>query len=95
MSLSINEVVRIAELARLKLSPEEIERYRDQLSDILEYAERLQSLDTSDIPPTSSVLSDQSGLREDNPKPGLHTKSLMRNAPSSKDDQFLIPPVLG
>ena len=95
MSLSILEVEQIARLARLKLSPEEIEQYRNQISDILEYAERLQSLDTSAIPPTSSLHSNLSGLREDVPRPSLSTESLMNNAPSSRDDQFLIPPVLG
>ena len=94
MSLSIAEVEHIAELARLHLSPEEIERYRDQLSDILEYAARLGGLDTSDVPPTSSVLPDRGRLRPDEPRPGLPTDKLLDIAPDTKDDQFLVPPVL-
>ena len=94
MSLSTEEVEHIAELARLNLSPEEIERYRDQLSDILDYAARLGSLDTTAVPPTSSVLANRGGLRPDAPRAGLSKDKLLSNAPDTKDDQFLVPPVL-
>ncbi len=94
MALSIEEVEHIAALARLKLSAEEKERYREQLSDILEYAARLQALDTSGIPPTSSVLPPQSALRADAARPGLPLEGLLRNAPDSEGRQFRVPPVL-
>ncbi len=83
----------IATLARLALSDEEKERYREQLSDILDYVAKLQELDTSDIPPTSSVLSEASPLRADEPHPGLSTEALLANASAREDDQFKIPPV--
>ena len=56
MSLSLEEVRHIAKLARLQLSPEEESRFQNQLSDILDYAQRLQEIDTDHIPPTASVL---------------------------------------
>ena len=56
MKLSRAEVQRIAELAKLGLTEEEKEKYREQLSAILEYAEMLQQLDTEAIPPTATVL---------------------------------------
>jgi len=57
MPLSLEEVEHIAMLARLELSAEEKNRYRQQLSAILDYIRKLQELDTTDIPPTSSVSS--------------------------------------
>lgn len=94
MTLTIEEVEHIAELARLELSEEEKARYREQLSAILDYADRLQSLDTTGIPPTSSVLPPRSVLRKDEPRPGLTTEELLANAPQTKDNQFRVPPVL-
>lgn len=93
MSLTKAEVEHIANLARLELSEEEKERYRDQLSAILEYAARLQALDTSTIPPTASVLAQAGVLRADLPAAGLTPDELLRNAPNSEKRQFRVPPV--
>jgi aspartyl-tRNA(Asn)/glutamyl-tRNA(Gln) amidotransferase subunit C len=95
MSLTLKEVEHIAELARLELSAEEKERYRQQLSAILDYARSLQSLDTGGIPPTSSVLPPRSVLRPDEAKESLPVKAVLKNAPQSEDDQFRVPPVFG
>jgi aspartyl-tRNA(Asn)/glutamyl-tRNA(Gln) amidotransferase subunit C len=94
MSLTLAEVEHIAELARLDLTAEEKERYLQQLSAILEYAARLQSIDTSQIPPTSSVLPQVSALRLDILAEGLSTEKLLSNAPEVLDHQFKVPPVL-
>ncbi len=94
MALSKSEVEHIAALARLQLSEPEKERYRQQLSAILDYAARLQTLDTAGIPPTSSVLPPRSVLRADEPRPGLPIGELLANAPAVEDDQFRVPPVL-
>lgn len=94
MSLTIQEVEHIARLARLELTGEEKERYRQQLSAILEYAARLQDLDTSQIPPTSSVLPPRSFLRADEPAPGLELEDVLKNAPQVDQNQFRVPPVL-
>lgn len=94
MSLTIEEVEHIAELARLELTEEEIARYREQLSEILEYAARLQALDTSQIPPTSTVLAKQAALRPDEAVKGLSTDEALSNAPRAEQNQFRVPPVL-
>lgn len=94
MTLTLEEVEHIAELARLRLTEEEKERYREQLSAILDYAARLQELDTSDIPPTSSVLPTRSVLRPDQPQPGLTIEELLKNAPDTEGRQFRVPPIL-
>lgn len=94
MKLSLAEVEHIATLARLKLTEEELEQYRQQLSAILEHVARLQELDTTGIPPTSSVLPDRSVLREDQPREGLTLDEALLNAPVKMKDQFRVPPVL-
>jgi aspartyl-tRNA(Asn)/glutamyl-tRNA(Gln) amidotransferase subunit C len=94
MPLTIDEVTHIADLARLSLPEEEIALYREQLSAILDYASRLQQVDTGDIPPTSSVLPLRSMLREDTPIPGLGIDAALKNAAETEDRQFKVPPVL-
>lgn len=94
MSLTLQEVEHIANLARLELTPEEKERYRQQLSAILAHVAQLQNLDTAAIPPTSSVLFTESLLRPDVPRPPLTLEQLFRNAPDAAQDQFRVPPVL-
>ena len=94
MSLSRDEVIHIARLARLELSNDEIERYQQQLSSILEYADRLKALDTSKIPPTSSVLPARSRFRDDVPADSLDPAQVIKNAPQSEKDQFKVPPAL-
>ena len=71
-------------LARLDVGEAEKELYREQLSAILEYAARLRELDTSGIPPTSSVLPGRNVLREDTPRAGLPLESLLNNAPPAR-----------
>ncbi len=94
MSLTLSEVEHIAQLARLDLTEEEKQRFAGQLSAILDYAARLQALDTQGIPPTASVLPARSALRPDEARPGLETKRLLANAPETEANQFRVPPVL-
>jgi len=94
MKLTIEQVEHIALLARLKLTSEEKERYSEQLSAILDYADSLKEVDTSDISPTSSVLSKLTVLRPDITNSGLTREDLLRNAPEQRDNQFKVPAVL-
>jgi aspartyl-tRNA(Asn)/glutamyl-tRNA(Gln) amidotransferase subunit C len=93
MSLTMEEVEHIAKLARLELSAEQKELYRQQLSKILDYIAKLRELDTTSVPPTAGGGLDRMELRTDAATPGLTTEALLRNAPESEDDQFKIPPV--
>ena len=94
MSLTKEEVAHIAELARLELTDEEIARYGEQLSEILDHFARLQALDTSHIPPTATVLAKRTRLRPDVPAAGLSTEEALRNAPRAEQNQFRVPPVM-
>ena len=95
MKLTINEVEHIAALARLELTEDEKQRYAEQLSDILDYAARLEELATDQIPPTASVLDMELRLRDDHSRPSLPTEDVLKNAADTKDDQFQVPPILG
>lgn len=95
MKLTIEEVEHIAALARLELTEEEQQRYAEQLSDVLDYAARLDELATDQIPPTASVLELHLRLREDRSRPGLPTEDVLKNAANTRDDQFQVPPILG
>ncbi|HEX8681783.1 MAG TPA: Asp-tRNA(Asn)/Glu-tRNA(Gln) amidotransferase subunit GatC [Ardenticatenaceae bacterium] len=94
MSLTLKQVEEIAELARLDLSRGEKERFRDQLSAILDYAERLQQLDTSDVPPTAQVTGLVGVMREDVITASFTQDEALANAPQDQDGFFVVPTVL-
>ncbi len=94
MPISVEDVRHIATLARLKLTREEETRYAEQLSAVLDYAARLNAIDTSQIPPTSSVLPFDAPLREDDPRPCPPRETILSNAPEQEEGMFRVPPVL-
>ena len=87
MKLTREQVEHVAHLARLKLMEEEIERYREQLSAVLEYIEMLNEVDTTAIPPTATVLPLRTVLRPDEPKLSFDPEEILANAPR-RDGQF-------
>ena len=92
--LTIAEVEHIAELAKLALTEEEKRTFQEQLSDILEYFEMLQRVDTSDIPPTTTVLPLRNVMREDEIRPSLSPEAVLANAPEREGDSFKVQAVL-
>lgn len=94
MELTRSEVEHVAALARLGLSDEEAERYRVQLSAVLDYARMLDDVDTSAIPPTASVLPLRNVLRDDEPRPSLSTEEVLANAPRQEKSQFRVRAIL-
>ncbi|HKB19070.1 MAG TPA: Asp-tRNA(Asn)/Glu-tRNA(Gln) amidotransferase subunit GatC [Candidatus Dormibacteraeota bacterium] len=93
MPLSKDEVRHVAVLARIGLEPGDEEFYADQLSGILRHIERLQQLDTEDIPPTAQVVEVESRLREDEPRPCLSQEEALANAPAAVDGFFRVPSI--
>ncbi|MCX8062458.1 MAG: Asp-tRNA(Asn)/Glu-tRNA(Gln) amidotransferase subunit GatC [Anaerolineales bacterium] len=94
MSLTREQVDHIARLARLNLSDEERERYREQLSAILDHFQRLQELDTESVPPTFRAVESQRPPRPDEVQSSLSRAELFSNAPEVEQDQFRVPPIL-
>lgn len=93
MSLTLEEVKYIANLARLDLTEDELSRYREQLSTILNYFQQLEKLDTENVPPTANISDGKTPLRADQPQPGLTLDDLLRNAPQKDNRLFRVPPV--
>jgi len=94
MKLSQERVQHIADLAKLELSDEEIATYQAQLSAILEHFERLQELETQEIPPTATVLPLRSVTRADEVEQPLPRHEALKNAPELEDGCFQVPAVL-
>jgi aspartyl-tRNA(Asn)/glutamyl-tRNA(Gln) amidotransferase subunit C len=95
MELSHEEVRRIAELAKLDLTDDEVNLYAGQLSHILQYFQRLQEVDTSHVPPTASVLPLKSVLRDDVAGRPLSPQQVIANASDAEENQFRVSAVLG
>ncbi len=94
MSLTREEVQHIAELAKLRLTAAEEVLYQEQLSAILDYAERLNALDTAAISPTATVLPVHSVMRDDVARPSLSAEAILANAPARVEDAFEVRAVL-
>lgn len=94
MKLSREEVNHIALLARLGLSEEEMEKFRGQLSNILENFEVLQQVDTSDVPPTAYPTPLENVLGEDEVAPSFPQGEILENAPRKEEGCFRVRAVL-
>jgi aspartyl-tRNA(Asn)/glutamyl-tRNA(Gln) amidotransferase subunit C len=94
MPLTLDEVRHIARLARLQLTPEEERRYTEQLSAILDYADRLKKVDTASVPPMAGAQISEAPLRPDVERAPLDRDRALANAPAVSDGMFLVPPIL-
>ena len=89
------DIAKVASLARIALTDEELDEYASQLSVILEHAERVQALPTEGIEPTSHPLPLVNGFRPDETVECLDRDSFLGEAPDSQDGQFRVPRILG
>jgi len=94
MKLSREEVLHIARLARLGLTEEDVDKFREQLSNILENFEILRQVDTTDVPPTAQSLALQNVMRDDGVTPSLSPEDILANAPRREGDCFRVRAVL-
>ncbi len=90
MALTREQVAHIAELAKLHLTDEEIDKMARQLSEILDAAARLNELDTAAIPPTASVIPNQNVMRADEVTPSLTRAQVLANAPDTDPQREFI-----
>jgi aspartyl-tRNA(Asn)/glutamyl-tRNA(Gln) amidotransferase subunit C len=93
MPLSREQVRHVAMLARIGLQPGDEDFYAEQLSGILEHIDRLQQVNTDDIPPTAQVIEIDNQLREDEPRPCLTQEDVLANAPAVQDGFFRVPSI--
>lgn len=94
MSLSREQVEKVALLARLKFAPEELDQFTSQLSQIIAYVEQLGELQTDAVEPMSHPIDLCNVFREDNQLGSLPRDAALANAPGRDDEFFLVPPVL-
>lgn len=95
MPLKESDVRKLASLARLKLTDEEVATIGPQLQNILGFVEQLTSLETEDVEPMTTALDVDNRWRPDEVSPGLSNEEALRTAPATDDGFFLVPPVLG
>lgn len=89
-----DEVLRIAKLAKLKLTEDEVALFQEQLGRMLEYFREIEKLDTEHIPPMKHVLDIPTVLRPDEPRPSVSPEEALKNAPKRRDNYFEVPRVV-
>jgi aspartyl-tRNA(Asn)/glutamyl-tRNA(Gln) amidotransferase subunit C len=94
MSLSIADVSKVALLARLRLSPDELETFTGQLNTIVDYVAQLRELDTAGVEPLAHGIEVRNVFREDERGPALPREQALANAPKRNQESFLVPAVL-
>ena len=95
MSLTREEVERVALLARLELTPDEVATMTRQLSKILDHIEQLSQLDTESVQPMAHAIEMSNVFGDDQIRPGLTREEALSNAPKRDEECYRVPAVLG
>ena len=93
--IDIDQVRKVANLARLELSESEQEQFTVQLNGILEYVQQLDELDTTDVPPTTRAIEVSNITRPDQLEVFADRESILESAPDREEDFFRVPKILG
>ncbi len=93
--ISTADVVKVARLARLELSTDEVERMTAQLGGMLEHFADVDALDLAEVEPMTQPYALVNVLREDVPQPSLDRDEVLAAAPAAEDGRFRVPPVIG
>jgi len=94
MALSRDDVLKVAELARLNLTDDQVDLFTRQLGDVLDYIQTLNELDTTDVEPLAHPLPVTNVFRTDEPHESVAKDDVLANAPDRHGDLFGVPPVL-
>lgn len=92
---SEDTVKKVADLARLQLSAEEVTKFTHQVGEILKYIEKLNTLDTSNVEPLSHALDLTAVLRADEARPSIGAEAITASAPESLYENYKVPQVMG
>ena len=95
MKITKENIVYVANLARLEIDEATVDTFADQIGKILEYVDALNRVDTEGVPPTSHAIFLTNAFREDIEDEHLDRESVLRNAPEKDDGSFLVPKVVG
>ena len=94
MKITQQDVEKVAQLARLAVTPSEKETFAEQLTQILTHVEKLNQYDTAGVEPTSTVMGHMNVFREDIVRPSLPVEKALVNAPERESDGFVVPRIL-
>ena len=95
MKITKDEVLYVADLARLNLDEAAIEKFAGQIGDILDYVDKLKEVDTEGVKPTSHAITLTNAFREDEQQVHLERELVLANAPQKEDGNFVVPKVVG
>jgi aspartyl-tRNA(Asn)/glutamyl-tRNA(Gln) amidotransferase subunit C len=95
MKITKKEVLYVADLARLDLDAAAIDKFAEQIGDVLEYVDKLNEVDTEGLRPTSHAISLTNAFREDELRQPLERDKVLANAPEKEDGNFVVPKVVG
>ena len=93
--IDIEQVRKVASLARLELTDAEQQQFTGQLNSILDYVQQLDELDTKDVPPTTRAIEVSNITRPDKLEPFAGREDLLESAPEREEDFFKVPKILG
>ena len=94
MSISKEEVEKVASLARLELSEPEVEVMAEQMGTVLGYIAKLEEIDGTNIKPTTHVLDIENSFRDDVMQPSLTQEEALANGPDQNGEAFVVPRIL-
>jgi aspartyl-tRNA(Asn)/glutamyl-tRNA(Gln) amidotransferase subunit C len=94
MKITKQEILHVANLARLEIDAASIGKFAEQIGNILEYVDQLRQVDTSGIQPTSHTLALTNAFREDAETKHLERATSLSNAPEQEDGNFLVPKII-
>jgi len=94
MALSKETIQYVADLSRISLDPQELEKFSLQLQAILDFIDQLKEPDTTGVEPTSHILPVSNVFREDSPAPCLPIEKTLANAPEKEGNFFVVPNVI-
>jgi aspartyl-tRNA(Asn)/glutamyl-tRNA(Gln) amidotransferase subunit C len=95
MKITEEEVIYVADLARLNLDAGAVERFAEQIGTILDYMDKLNQVDTQGVPPTSHAIFLNNAFREDEEPVHLDREAALANAPEKEEGGFMVPKVVG
>lgn len=95
MKITKEEIMHVADLARLDLDEESINKFAEQLGTILAYMDKLRSVDTQGVKPTSHAIALTNAFRDDDEKDHLDNEIALANAPEKEGGSFVVPKVVG
>ncbi len=94
MKITADQVQHVAKLARLEIEPEAVDKLADQLETILSYVDKLEEVDTQDVPATSHAIELTNAFRPDVVRDALPNDAAMDNAPAKEEGSFVVPKVI-